>query len=194
MSLSLRLSLRLRNATEYPALAQRQPLLGLAFFGVTLTHSWGGAVAGISPSPGPPLLQRLLLHRLLELSFGMTVSGPGTPEPRPSDPGVRTDSPVASPLRTCAFAPGRRHLHGTRPRPGSSPSRAALPTAFLSTGQLSRAAAEGGQRAVQMRRLRGRPDRLHSGPESRRNAPGPGHSAPKPGCLPPQAGEGVGLL
>lgn len=128
----------------------------------------------------------------------MTVSGPGTPEPRPSDPGVRTDSPVTSPLRTCAFLPGRRHfilaLNGTLPGPGSSPSRAALLTVFLSIGQLSRAAAEGGQRAVQMRGLRGRPDRLHPGPESRRNAPGPGHSAPKPGCLPPQAGEGVGLL
>lgn len=40
------------------------------------------------------------------------------------------------PFHTCAFAPGRRHLilalHGTRPRPGSSPRRAALPNAFLS--------------------------------------------------------------
>lgn len=104
------MSLRLRNAAEYPALAQTQPLLGLAFFGVTLTHCWGGAVTGIFPSPGLPLLQRLRLHRLLELSLVMTVSGPGTPEPRPSDPGVRTDSFTASPLRSCAFAPGRRHL------------------------------------------------------------------------------------
>lgn len=124
----------------------------------------------------------------------MTVSGPGTPEPRSSHPRVCTDSPVAFPLRTCALPPGHGHLilafPGTRPGLGSSPSSAALPTAFLSTGQLSRAAADRGQRALQMRGLRGSPDCLHPGPESRPDAPGPGHSAPKPGCLPPQAGEG----
>lgn len=131
----------------------------------------------------------------------MTVSGPETPEPRPSDPGVRTDSPVPSPL-------SHMRLRTWSPSPYSSPSRDLAKTRLfsqarcsaqrlslsLSTGQLSRAAAEGGQRAVQMRGLRGRPDRLHTGPESRRDAPGPGHFAPKQGCLPPQAGEGIGLL
>ena len=61
-----------------------------------------------------------------------------------------------------------------------------------STGQLSGAAAEGWQRAVQMWGLRRCLDGLHASPGPERNAPGPGHSASEPGRLPPQAGEGAG--
>lgn len=79
-SLSLCLNLRLRNATECPALAQTQPLLGLAFFGVTLTHCWGGTVIGILPSPGPPpLLQRLRLQSALGAQLQDDCEWPGDP-------------------------------------------------------------------------------------------------------------------
>uniref|UniRef100_A0A4X1U8X8 Unc-45 myosin chaperone A n=1 Tax=Sus scrofa TaxID=9823 RepID=A0A4X1U8X8_PIG len=94
--------------------------------------------------------------------------------------------------------PSTLALHGTLPRPpASSPPVPRLtlspPATFppLSTGQLSGAAAERWQRALQMRGLRRRLDGLYPGPGSGRNAPGPSGSAPEPGRLPPQAGEGA---
>lgn len=138
----------------------------------------------------------------------MTVSGPRTPEPQPAAPGVRTHPPAPSPLRSNSdHSPASSSLHlgpqwdssATRSLlssllPGSALSPSPTPPPLPPTGQLSGAAAEGGQRAVQMRGLPGSPDGLHPGPGSGRDAPGPGHSAPEPGRLPPQAGEGAAPL
>lgn len=142
------------------------------------------------------------------------MSDPGTPETRPATPGVRTCCPAPLPFRTCSdhslasFSPSLgppwgsspipRHAQHPRPhpRPAQFPGSAlSPPPRFLSlpsTGQLSGAAAEGWERAIQMRRLRGCPDGLHPGLGSGRDAPGPGYSAPEPVRLLPEAGEGTG--
>lgn len=60
----------------------------------------------------------------------MTVSGPGTPEPRPSDPGVRTESPVASPL-------SHMRLRTWAPSPYSSSSRDSAETRLFSQSRCS---------------------------------------------------------